>query len=238
MTLVLAVTANHYLGQRPVTSGIKRLPRKAWQRRSAGDGAKGPCRYDWTYIPHSGGAPGFQCGLLVRRSIADPTELTFYLTHAPKHTALAKLVQVAGLRWPIESLFEPGKGEVGLDQYGQAASDRLTASRSAGTATSHWQCSLSPISPPSERTRSGGGPDEPRRRTVAAHRARAQTPAVGAGQPEVTAAAHRPALVSMATETSATRPARPLAPTNTTHAAYSPAVVLAQIPFASEHADG
>src|SRR3954468_11460463 len=72
----------------------------------------------------------------------------------------------------------------------------------------------------------GGGPDEPRRRTVAAHRARGQTPAVGAGQPEVTAAAHRPALVSMATETSATRPARPLAPTNTTHAAYSPAVVL------------
>lgn len=153
---VLAVTANHYLGQRPVTSWIKRLPRKAWQRLSAGDGAKGPRRYDWTYIPHSGAAPGFQCGLLVRRSIAEPTELTFYLTHAPKDTALAKLVQVAGLRWPIESLFEQGKGEVGLDQYGQAASDRLTAPGSAGSATSPWQCSLSPISPPSERTRSGG----------------------------------------------------------------------------------
>jgi SRSO17 transposase len=100
-----------------VTSWIKRLPRKAWQRLSAGDGAKGPRRYDWTYIPHSGAAPGFQCGLLVRRSIADPTDLTFYLTHAPKDTSLAKLVQVAGLRWPIESLFEQGKGEVGLDQY-------------------------------------------------------------------------------------------------------------------------
>jgi SRSO17 transposase len=54
---------------------------------------------------------------LVRRSIADPTELTFYLTHAPKGTTLARLVQIAGLRWPIESLFEQGKGEVGLDQY-------------------------------------------------------------------------------------------------------------------------
>jgi hypothetical protein len=112
---------------------------------------------DEGYIPHSGGAPGFQCGLLVRRSIADPTDLTFYLTHAPKDTSLARLVQVAGLRWPIESLFEQGKGEVGLDQYGQAASDRLTAPGSAGTATSRWQCSLSPISPPSERTLSGGG---------------------------------------------------------------------------------
>ena len=61
---VLAVTSKQYLGQRPVTSWIKRLPRKAWQRLSAGDGAKGPRLYDWTYIPHSGGAPGFQCGLL------------------------------------------------------------------------------------------------------------------------------------------------------------------------------
>ena len=72
---------------------------------------------DEGYIPHSGGAPGFQCGLLVRRSIADPTDRTFYLTHAPKDTSLARLVQVAGLRWPIDSLFEQGKGEVGLDQY-------------------------------------------------------------------------------------------------------------------------
>src|SRR3954465_11542297 len=91
---VLAVTSKQYLGQRPVTSWIKRLPRKAWQRLSAGDGAKGPRLYDWASIPHSGGAPGFQCGLLVRRSIADPTDRTFYLTHAPKDTSLARLVQV------------------------------------------------------------------------------------------------------------------------------------------------
>src|SRR3954454_3837212 len=50
---VLAVTSKQYLGQRPVTSWIKRLPRKAWQRLSAGYGAKGPRRYDWAYIPYS-----------------------------------------------------------------------------------------------------------------------------------------------------------------------------------------
>ena len=154
---VLAVTSKQSLGQRPVTSWIKRLPRKAWQRLSAGDGAKRPRLSDWTYIPYSGAAPGFQCGLLVRRSIAKPSELTFSLTHAPKDTALARLVQIAGLRWPIESLFEQGKGEVGLDQYGQAARDRLTAPGVAGTATSPSQCSPSPIAPSSERTRSGGG---------------------------------------------------------------------------------
>ena len=75
---VLAVTSKQYLGQRPVTNWIKRLPRKAWQRLSAGDGAKGPRLYDWTSIPYSGATPGFQCGLLVRRSIANPTALTFY----------------------------------------------------------------------------------------------------------------------------------------------------------------
>jgi SRSO17 transposase len=39
------------------------------------------------------------------------------LTHAPTGTSLAELVRIAGLRWPIESLFEQAKGEVGLDHY-------------------------------------------------------------------------------------------------------------------------
>src|SRR5215213_11658886 len=101
---VLAVTAGQYLGQRPVTSWVKHRPRKTWQRLSAGDGAKGARLYDWVRIPYSGAAPGFRCALLVRRSIADPTALTFYLTHAPKRTALAKLGRIAGLRWPIEGV--------------------------------------------------------------------------------------------------------------------------------------
>src|SRR6201989_1552046 len=210
---VLAVTSKQYLGQRPVTSWIKRLPRKAWQRLSAGEGAKGPRLYDGVYIPHSGGAPGFQCGLLVRRSITKPTELTFYLTHAPKGTSLARLVQIAGLRWPIESLFEQGKGEVGLDQYEW---------RYWGGWERHITLemfALAYLAAVRKDAIGGCGLDEPRRRTVVTHRARGQTSALGAGQPEVTTAALRPALVSMATQTSATRPPRPLAPTNTTHAA-------------------
>jgi len=210
---VLAVTSNHHLGQRPVTSWIKRLPRKAWQRLSAGDGAKGPRLYDWVYIPHSGAAPGFQCGLLVRRSIADPAGLTFYLTHAPRDTSLAKLVQIAGLRWPIESLFEQGKGEVGLDQYEVRSwigwHRHITLSMFA----------LAYLAVVRKDAIGGCRPDEPRRRAAATHRARGQTPAVGADQPEVTTASHRPALVSMAAKASATSAARSLAATNTAHAA-------------------
>jgi SRSO17 transposase len=210
---VLAVTSKQYLAQRPVASWIKRLPRKAWQRLSAGDGAKGPRLYDWTYIPYSGAAPGFQSALLARRSIADPTELTFYLTHAPKDTSLDKLVRVAGLRWPIESLFEQAKGEVGLDQYEVRSwvgwHRHITLSMFA----------LAYLAVVRKDAIGGCRPDEPRRRAVATHRARGQTPALGAGWSEVTAATHRPALVDMATQTSATRPACPLAQTDTARVA-------------------
>jgi SRSO17 transposase len=210
---VLAVTSRQYLGQRPVTNWIKRLPRKAWQRLSAGDGAKGPRLYDWVYIPYSGAAPGFQCGLLVRRSIADPTDLTFYLTHKPKGTSLARLVQVAGLRWPIESLFEQAKGEVGLDQYEVRSwvgwHRHVTLSMFA----------LAYLAVVRKDAIGGCGPDEPRRRLVATHRARGQTPALGTGQPEDPAAGLRPALVRMAPKASATSKTRPLASTNSAHTA-------------------
>ena len=149
----------------------------------------------------------------MRRSIADPTELTFYSTHPPKDTSLDKLVRVAGLRWPIESLFEQGKGEVGLDQYEVRSwvgwHRHITLSMFA----------LAYLAVVRKDAIGGCRPDEPRRRAVATHRPRGQTPAVGAGWPEVTAATHHPALVNMATQTSATRPARPLAQTGTAHAA-------------------
>ena len=43
---VLAVTSGQRLAQRPVTTWIEDLPDAAWQRLSAGDGAKGPRLYD------------------------------------------------------------------------------------------------------------------------------------------------------------------------------------------------
>lgn len=91
---------------------IEALPEDAppvWQRLSAGDGAKGPRLYDWACLPYRGGAPGFLCTLLVRRSMTDPHEKTFYLTHAPGSTPLCDLVRIAGQRWTIESNFEQAK---------------------------------------------------------------------------------------------------------------------------------
>ncbi len=42
---VLTVTSGQRLGLRPVTTWIKKLPKRAWKRLSAGDGAKGPRIY-------------------------------------------------------------------------------------------------------------------------------------------------------------------------------------------------
>ncbi len=75
---VLAVTSAQRLGGRDVASWAEMMPVDAWQRLSAGDGAKGPRLYDWAYAPYQGSAPpGWQKGLLVRRSIAEPDDLTF-----------------------------------------------------------------------------------------------------------------------------------------------------------------
>ena len=89
-----------------------------WVRRSAGDGAKGPRVYDWARVEiRPLKEPGKGYWLLVRRSIAKPGELAYYVCFGPESTTLEELVQVAGTRWTIEECFEEAKGEVGLDQY-------------------------------------------------------------------------------------------------------------------------
>jgi SRSO17 transposase len=89
-----------------------------WERLSAGDGAKGPRVYDWARVAIRALAElGWDYWLLVRRSVADPTDLAYYVCFCPAGTPLTELVRVAGTRWAIEESFESAKGEVGLDHY-------------------------------------------------------------------------------------------------------------------------
>ena len=91
---------------------------EAWQRLSAGEGAKGPRVYDWARGPiRALPEAGWDYWLLVRRRLADPTDLAYYVGFCPADTPLAELVRVAGTRWAIEESFESAKGEVGLDHY-------------------------------------------------------------------------------------------------------------------------
>jgi SRSO17 transposase len=116
---VLAVTRTQRLGFKTVADWLEDVPAGAWQRLSAGEGAKGPRLYDWVHLPCGWlEAPdGWQKGLLIRRKLAHPEVFTFYLTLAPEAAGLSDLVRVAGTRWTIEASFEAAKGEVGLDQY-------------------------------------------------------------------------------------------------------------------------
>ncbi len=94
------------------------LPKRAWNRYSAGEGAKGRRDYDWAWVavvPPADEATGSHW-LLIRRRITDG-ELAFYRCYAPTRVALPTLVRVAGTRWAVECCFQNAKGAVGLDQH-------------------------------------------------------------------------------------------------------------------------
>ena len=147
---MLAVRNNQCFEQKPVTRLAKRLTAKDWHRHSTGDGTKGPRLYDWALIPaKKTTADGWQQGLLIRRAIADRSDLAFYLIHAPKAASLADLVQVAGRRWTIETCFEAAKSDVGLDQY-------EVRSWVGWHGTSRLPCSPTLTSPSSARRPPGG----------------------------------------------------------------------------------
>ncbi len=119
---VVAISSSTHLylnGRRTkVSDHFSQVPEDAWQRLSCGSGSKGERFYDWACVtwpsPEEG---GFERGWLVRRSIADPTEIAHYFTHAPENTTLEKVVEIAGRRWTIEECFEQAKQLTGLDGY-------------------------------------------------------------------------------------------------------------------------
>jgi SRSO17 transposase len=94
------------------------LPEDTWRRLSCGAGTKGQRLYDWAFAEFPlQRDDAFAKGLLVRRSIAEPSERAYYLCRFPGNTSLEELVRVAGCRWSIEVAFEQAKQEVGLDDY-------------------------------------------------------------------------------------------------------------------------
>lgn len=118
---VWAVLDGHW-GQPRADVIAAQIPADAWQRLSAGDGAKGPRWYDWARVrlarlQLTAQERRWEHWLLVRHSRSDPSERAYYVVFAPAGTSLRTLVRVAGQRWRIEQSVELAKGEVGLDQY-------------------------------------------------------------------------------------------------------------------------
>jgi SRSO17 transposase len=119
---VLAVACDHHVttaaGASRADAVVKQLPKRAWQRLSAGKGAKGHRFYDWAWITLAGGPdePAGHRWLLVRRN-RRTGELAFYRCYAPDWVPLSALVRVAGRRWTVEESFQTAKGQAGLDEH-------------------------------------------------------------------------------------------------------------------------
>ncbi|MER7694473.1 IS701 family transposase [Streptomyces sp. NPDC097610] len=118
---VLAVSSTHQVttpaGNFQARALVPRIPRRAWQRLSAGAGAKGERYYDWAQldITRPEGRPG-HWWLLIRRNRRSG-ELAFYRCFSPRPVPLSELVRVAGRRWTVEETFQAGKGLAGLDEH-------------------------------------------------------------------------------------------------------------------------
>jgi SRSO17 transposase len=203
---VLAVTRAQRLGFGRIEDLVGEVPTRGWHRLSAGDGAKGPRLYDWAYAAYgSDAAPGWEKGLLIRRSIAEPDKLSFYLTHAPDGTALADLVRIAGTRWAIEACFEAAKGEVGLDQYEVRSWAGWHRHVTLAMLAHAYLTALRKV------VVGGRRPSRPGGRAPPAHRPRAATAALAPRLPSPARHRGHPRLVTLAPTPPATRPPIPLA---------------------------
>ena len=85
-----------------------------FERRSCGNGSKGPRYSDWAMTATA--VEGQY--LLIRRLISRPDSYTFYLCWAPpdRRATMTYFITIAGRRWPVEETFKTGKDVFGWDQ--------------------------------------------------------------------------------------------------------------------------
>ncbi|WP_434600671.1 IS701 family transposase [Streptomyces sp. A5-4] len=116
---VLAVACSHEVttgaGKFRADALAKKVPKRAWQKLSAGAGAKGHRFYDWVVIDLVDSRPGNR-QLLIRRN-RSTGELAYYRCYSPAPVPLTTLVRVAGSRWRVEEFFQSGKGLAALDEH-------------------------------------------------------------------------------------------------------------------------
>src|SRR5436190_2166951 len=95
------------------------LPPTRWQTLTVAEGAQGPRTHAFAALrvwESREEVPGRACWLVLRRNL-DGRELKYYFSNAPADTPLATLARVGATRWTVETEFQTGKGQVGLDEY-------------------------------------------------------------------------------------------------------------------------
>jgi SRSO17 transposase len=105
---------------RSVATIAAQIPARAWSRATIKEGSKGPLVCEFAFlrvVECRASLPGPELWLVLRRNLDNPAEIKFYFSNAPAETPLLELVRLSGLRWPIETIFEESKGELGFDHY-------------------------------------------------------------------------------------------------------------------------
>ena len=91
-----------------------------WYRRKVSEGTKGPIDYEFSkrrVTLCKDGLPTRTVWLIMKRTIGNNREYSFYISNAPLSTRLAIFVWLSGIRWAIEQCFEETKSELGMDHY-------------------------------------------------------------------------------------------------------------------------
>ena len=104
----------------PVKQLVKKIQKQDWGRAVIKEGSKGPIVCDFAFLrvtESRGGLPAGQLWLIIRRNLDDPSEIKYFFSNAPISAPLSEFVRISGMRWPIETIFEEAKGEVGMDHY-------------------------------------------------------------------------------------------------------------------------
>ena len=91
-----------------------------WYRRTVSEGTKGPIVYEFTkrrIVLSNKGLPQKTVWLIIKRTLSDKSEYSFFISNAPVSTRLGTFVWLSGMRWAIEQCFEETKSELGMDHY-------------------------------------------------------------------------------------------------------------------------
>jgi SRSO17 transposase len=103
----------------PVLAVAAALPAEAWTCQTIKEGSQGPMVAEFAalrVIVVRETLPGPEVWLVLRR-YTETGELKTYLCHAPVDITLTKLMQMSGMRWPIETCFEDSKQVLGMGDY-------------------------------------------------------------------------------------------------------------------------
>jgi SRSO17 transposase len=105
---------------REVKALAAQLPKSQWMRRVIKQGSKGPLVAEFAFLRATtlrDDLPGRRVWVIFRRSLGAARELKVYFSNAPTTCPRSEFIRVSGMRWPVETALEDGKGEVGMDHY-------------------------------------------------------------------------------------------------------------------------